>query len=214
MNNRERARKRIQRKMNYSFARLLVMNLLVVIAIMFATIVESIEVSGNNKIEDESNFIVYESEKNDHNTETSSANALNMIATMPEVKFSRNLSEENKYLLAKIAMAEAEGESIETKVYVILTVLNRVESKQFPNTIEDVILQNRNNVYQFSPVIPGGRWYKVEPNQECRRAVEIVNEMEEDISMGALYFESCKGESWHSKNLEFLFKSDNMRFYK
>lgn len=190
-------------------------NLLIVFVIMFVAVVKSAEVSGNNESEGASKSVVYESAMDNHNTTTPPANASDeMDVTIKE--FSRNLSEDDKYLLAKIAMAEAEGESIETKIFVILTILNRVESEDryFPDTIEEVIFQKNGSIYQFSPVMPGGRWYRVEPNNECWEAVEIVNGMEEDISMGALYFESCTGESWHSRNLEFLFKSDNMRFYK
>lgn len=212
--------------LNRNFACIIIINLLIVVAIMLlVACVKFVEVSGNNKSEGESNSIVYESETDDHSTTTSPANAsinfTDVTITIleveePAIKFSRNLSEDDKYLLAKIAMAEAEGESIDTKVYVILTVLNRVysEDRYFPDTVEEVIFQSSKGVYQFSPVMPNGRWWKVEPNEECWEAVEIVNSMEEDISMGALYFESCKGESWHSRNLEFLLESDDMRFYK
>lgn len=214
MNNRERARRRRQKALKRKFTSTLIINLVIVFVIMFVVVVKSAEVSEKNQIEDGSNYTVYESETSDHSTVTPSANATG--TTSITVKFSRNLSDDDKYLLAKIAMAEAEGESIETKIYVILTILNRVnsEDRYFPDTVEEVIFQNNGKTYQFSPVMPGGRWYRVEPNGECWAAVEIVNEMEEDISNGALYFESCEGESWHSRNLEFLFKSDNMRFYK
>ena len=182
-----------------------IINFLIVIIIMSVSIARLIEVSEKNENEGENNHIVYEF--NDNDTTISPANASN---------FSRNLSEQDKYALAKIAMAEAEGESLETKVYVILTVLNRVysENDYYPDTVKEVIFQKDNGIYQFSSVMPGGRWWRVEPNKECRKAVKIVNKMKEDISMGALYFESCEGESWHSENLEFLFESDNMRFYK
>lgn len=204
---------------------MLIINLMLIFIIMLTAATKSIEVSEKNEIEGESYSIVYESEVDDHDAVTSPANASDLIdkslrvpVEVPAIitKFSRNLSEEDKYLLAKIAMAEAEGESIETKVYVILTVLNRanLENEYFPNTVEEVIFQNVNGIYQFSPVIPNGRWWNIEPNEECFKAVEIVNEMENDISMGALYFESCQGESWHSRNLEFIFESNNMRFYK
>lgn len=223
MTKRERARRRRQKALNQKFAFIIVVNLLIVFVIMFVAVTKSVEVSENNESEGVGNTTVYESESNDHSTVTPPANASTTTATITTletpvtvIKFSRNLSEDDKYLLAKIAMAEAEGESLETKVYVILTILNRVysEDRYFPDTIEEVIFQNSKGVYQFSPVMPGGRWWRVEPNDECWLAVEIVNEMEYDASMGALYFESCTGESWHSRNLEFLFKSDNMRFYK
>lgn len=118
------------------------------------------------------------------------------------------------YLLAKIAMAEAEGCSLETKCLVIMTILNRVKDDAFPNTITEVIYQKRGNTYQFSP-IGDGRWNKVEPNEECWLALEKVMATENDFSQGALYFESCANEdNWHSRNLNFLYKSDTMRFYK
>lgn len=207
-----------RRKLNQSFAYLIIANLLIMLAIMFIVVIKSAEVSQNNQIEGESNSTVYESE--DHNTVTSPANASTTIiitgTSVEGAKFSRNLSENDKYLLAKIAMAEAEGESFETKIYVILTILNRVHSdnEYFPNTIQEVIFQNSGGVYQFSPIAPGGRWWNVEPNEECWKAVEVVNAMEEDISNGALYFEACEGKSWHSENLEFICQLSSTRFYK
>lgn len=52
---------------------------------------------------------------------------------------------EESYMLAKIAMAEAEGEDTKGKALVILTVLNRVWSDQFPDTIAEVITDSRDN---------------------------------------------------------------------
>ena len=116
--------------------------------------------------------------------------------------------------MAKIAMAEAEGCNIQTKTLVIMTVLNRVWSDEFPDTIEDVIFQERNGVYQFTP-IANGQWNRVEPNDDCWEAVQVVMEAVYDYSGGALYFESCVDEdNWHSRNLEFLYESDGLRFYK
>lgn len=133
----------------------------------------------------------------------------------PKFTYSKDWDTNDAHLLAKIAMAEAEGENIQTKTLVILTVLNRVQSDEFPDTIEDVIFEERNGVYQFSPVIPGGRWYTTEPNEDCWEAVQVVEEAIYDYSGGALYFESCEDENnWHSRNLEFLYQSNNMRFYK
>lgn len=196
--------------LNERFAHTIIINMLIILMVLFIVALKSDKASGNNQNEGRINFAMYESEVNDHNIANSPATALK------EVKFSRNLSEDDKYLLAKIAMAEAEGESFKTKIFVILTVLNRADSnnKCFPNTIKEVIFEESKGVYQFSSVIPGGRWWRVEPNEECWEAVNIVNGMKDDITFGALYFEACSGESWHSKNLEFLFKSDNTRFYK
>lgn len=128
----------------------------------------------------------------------------------PEFTYSKDWSVEDSYLLAKIAMAEAEGCNTQTKTLIILCVLNRVSSDEFPDTIYDVIFQTN----QFSP-IDSGRWDRVEPNEDCWEAVKVVMEVKYDYSGGATYFESCNNEdNWHSRNLEFLYESEGIRFYK
>lgn len=122
---------------------------------------------------------------------------------------SRDWGAEASEILLKIAMAEAEGESVEGKALVMLVVLNRVWSDEFPGTIEDVVFQPR----QFSPVREGGRYYTTKPDRECYEALELVAQGW-DESYGALYFESCKSDSWHSENLEFLFQEGNHKFYR
>ena len=118
----------------------------------------------------------------------------------PEFTYSKDWSAQESYLLARIAMAEAEECNIQTKTLIIMTVLNRVWSDEFPDTIEEVIFQEN----QFSP-IDNGRWDRAEPNEDCYEAVKVVMEAKYDYSGGATYFESCDDEdNWHSRNLEFL----------
>ena len=122
---------------------------------------------------------------------------------------SRDGETEDSYLVAKIAMAEAEGEDVEGKALVILVVLNRVWTDEFPGTIHDVIYQKN----QFSP-IANGRFDRVEPDDECYEALEMVMSGW-DESNGALYFESEKSaDNWHSRHLEYLFTHGGHRFYK
>lgn len=117
---------------------------------------------------------------------------------------------DDSYLLAKIAMAEAEGEDTEGKAYVIMVVLNRMLSDEFPDTIGGVIFQDN----QFSPV-SNGRFDSVEPNDDCWDALNMIQVDKWDKSQGALYFESCESEdNWHSRNLEYLFTHGKHRFYK
>lgn len=128
----------------------------------------------------------------------------------PEFTYSKDWSAKESYLLARIAMAEAEGCNTQTKTLIIMCVLNRVWSDEFPDTIEEVIFQEN----QFSP-IDNGRWDRVEPNEDCYEAVKVVMEAKYDYSGGATYFESCSDEdNWHSRNLEFLYESEGIRFYK
>lgn len=120
---------------------------------------------------------------------------------------------EDAEMLMKIAMAEAEGESVEGKALVILVVLNRVWSDQFPDSIEAVIFQHYGNVWQFSPVAEGGRYWTTEPDEECAEALALV-ESGWDESQGAFYFESTGKDGWHSRNLEFLFEYGGHKFYR
>ena len=63
----------------------------------------------------------------------------------------RIISDEELELLALVTMAEAEDESELGKRLVIDTVLNRVDSSHFPNTITDVIYQK----HQFTSMWNG-----------------------------------------------------------
>nr|DAG14571.1 MAG TPA: Cell Wall Hydrolase [Caudoviricetes sp.] len=125
---------------------------------------------------------------------------------------------DESYLLAKIAMAEAEGEGVEGKAMVIMVVLNRVWAEGFPGTIEDVIFEysEEKDIYQFSPVAPGGRWWTTEPDEECWEALRLIMVEKWDESEGALYFEATYNgeETWHSKNLEYIKTVGNHNFYK
>lgn len=122
---------------------------------------------------------------------------------------SRDWDAEENQILLKIAMAEAEGETVEGKALVMLVVLNRVWSNGFPDTIEKVVFQKG----QFSPTVTGGRYWTTEPDEGCYEALALVLSGW-DESNGALYFESCKGDSWHSRNLELVLEYGNHRFYK
>lgn len=113
------------------------------------------------------------------------------------------------YLLEKIAMAEAESEDTEGKALVMLVVLNRVWDARFPDTIEEVIMQDG----AFTPV-SNGRYDKVEPDADCMKAMELITVEHWDESQGALYFEKASDEStWHSRNLQKLFTHGAHTFY-
>lgn len=150
-----------------------------------------------------SNLVTFEPQTEEESSEVE-------VDYYPEFTYSKDWSAKESYLLARIAMAEAEGCNTQTKTLIIMCVLNRVQSDEFPNTIEEVIFQEN----QFSP-IDNGRWDRVEPNEDCYKAVKIVMEAKYDYSGGATYFENCADEdNWHSRNLEFLYESEGIRFYK
>lgn len=150
-----------------------------------------------------SNLVTFEPQTEEESSEVE-------VDYYPEFTYSKDWSAKESYLLARIAMAEAEGCNTQTKTLIIMCVLNRVWSDEFPDTIEEVIFQEN----QFSP-IDNGRWDRVEPNEDCYEAVKVVMEAKYDYSGGATYFESCSDEdNWHSRNLEFLYESEGIRFYK
>ena len=118
------------------------------------------------------------------------------------------LTEEEKAMLLKIGMAERGGtECTECIALVMRTILNRVEAGRFGKTIKGVLFAQD----QFTPVSDGS-YYKAEPNERCYEALEMVI-YGWDESQGALYYEWCTGESWHSKNLNLLFQHCDVRFY-
>lgn len=150
-----------------------------------------------------SNLVTFEPQTEEESSEIE-------VDYYPEFTYSKDWSAKESYLLARIAMAEAEGCNTQTKTLIIMCVLNRVWSDEFPDTIEEVIFQEN----QFSP-IDNGRWDRVEPNEDCYEAVKVVMEAKYDYSGGATYFENCADEdNWHSRNLEFLYESEGIRFYK
>jgi len=151
------------------------------------------------------------------NMETSAAEHIQAVVSSCVVEteaaesnftWSRDWEADESYMLAKIAMAEAEGEDMEGKALVMLVVLNRVLSDGFPDSIEEVIFQDG----QFDPVA-SGRYDSVEPDEDCWAALELVQAEHWDESQGALYFERKSASTWHRDNLQFLFQHGKHLFY-
>lgn len=116
---------------------------------------------------------------------------------------------EDKVILSKLAMAEAEGEDIKGKALVMKVVLNRVNDPRFPNSIEEVVFQDG----QFSTVAENGRYWRMTPDKDCMKAIQLIESGWND-SRGALYFESFTRDSWQSRHCTFLFKHGGHKFYE
>lgn len=95
-----------------------------------------------------------------------------------------NWNNKDSDILLRIAMAEAEGEGTEGKALVMKVVLNRVENKEFPNSVEGVVFQQG----QFEPVLDDGRYWNVEPDAECYKALYMVQCENWDDTEGAFLF--------------------------
>lgn len=87
-------------------------------------------------------------------------------------------------MISQIIMAEAEGEEWEAQWYIACVILNRVESDLFPDSIEEVIFQEK----QFSCVW-NGRYDRVVPNDSCMEALQYALDTER-IPKDVYYFTS------------------------
>lgn len=111
------------------------------------------------------------------------------------------VSKEDIELLALLTMAEAEGECEEGQRLVIDTVLNRVDSKYFPDTIHDVIYQPTH----FSSMW-NGRVDECTVTEEMRELVR--EELKSRTNSYTIYFNA----KHYSKYGEPMFKVGNHYF--
>ncbi|GAA0324569.1 hypothetical protein GCM10008967_13910 [Bacillus carboniphilus] len=79
----------------------------------------------------------------------------NWIYPGQKIQLPSTLTTEEINLMAKLVHAEAKGEPYAGKVAVATVVLNRVDHKDFPNTVKGVIYEKSNGYYAFSPVANG-----------------------------------------------------------
>lgn len=128
-----------------------------------------------------------------------------------------SITEEEVTMLERIVEAEATGEDMTGKILIANVIFNRMADDEFPDTVEEVIFQNSNGDYQFSPV-SDERYWSVKITDETEEAVQRALQGE-DYSEGALYFISRKrtnasSAKWFDRNLEWLFKHGGHEFYK
>ena len=115
------------------------------------------------------------------------------------------------YWLSRIISAEASGESLLGQIAVGNVVLNRVQSRQYPNTVYGVIF-DRVGGTQFTPVAIG-TIYKT-PTESSVIAAKICLEGY-SISEDILFFMNPRiaTNSWISKNRPYAFSIGNHDFY-
>lgn len=88
-------------------------------------------------------------------------------------------------LIAKLVLAEAEGEPEMGKRLVIDTVLNRLDSSDFPNTVYDVIYQP----YHYDPAWDG----RIDQFSDLDDAFKlVVDEIHNRTNSEVLYFRTDK----------------------
>ena len=83
-------------------------------------------------------------------------------------------------ILGQVIMAEARGESFEVQYYIACTILNRVESELFPNTIPGVIYQTKPTI-QFYGAWDTNQYEVTDSVWEAIQAALLYNDLPSDI---------------------------------
>lgn len=102
--------------------------------------------------------------------------------------------EYNLDLLARLITAEAQGEPYEAKVAVGAVVMNRVESGQWAGTIKEVIYQNINGYYQFTPVQNG--WINKPAEPESIKAAKAAMAGADPTNGAQFYYDDKVTNQW------------------
>lgn len=121
-------------------------------------------------------------------------------------------TQDELYWLSRIISAESRGEPLTGKLAVGTVVLNRVSSKQFPNTIYGVIFDRQWGI-QFQPVANGTIYY--EPTEESVLAARMVLEGAR-VAGDSLYFlaPDLTTNHWIMENREYVTTIGTHWFYR
>jgi N-acetylmuramoyl-L-alanine amidase len=104
---------------------------------------------------------------------------------------SLEISNKEKKLLARLVHAEAKGEPYEGKVAVATVVLNRVEHKEFPDTVKEVIYEEN----AFEPVQNGS--INESADKEAHKAVnEALADQENNDELPYFYNPETATSDW------------------
>ena len=130
------------------------------------------------------------------------------------------MTDKDKANLYRLVQSEVGYMDEKSKLYVASVVLNRVKNPKFPNTVTGVVMAHnpRTGVYQFSPVKPGGRFWRCEATKETRKAVDKVLK-NGDYSNGAIAFvakkyTTYKAAAWFDNTLHHLFHHNGQDYYR
>ncbi len=97
-------------------------------------------------------------------------------------------------LLARLITAEAQGEPYDAKLAVGAVVINRVNSGVWAHTIKEVIYQNINGYYQFTPVANG--WIDKPAQPECIQAAEAAMNGVDPTGGAQFYYDDKTTNAW------------------
>ncbi len=137
-------------------------------------------------------------------------------AVKPEVEYRVKglvLDKKDCHILERIVEAEAGDQTVKGRILVANVVINRMKSKEFPDTVQGVVFAPG----QFSPV-SNGSYYRVRVSDETREAVRRMLKGE-DYSRGALYFmyragSTAANAAWFDRDLNRLFRYGCHEFFR
>ncbi len=116
------------------------------------------------------------------------------------------------YWLSKIISAESAGEGLRGKIAVGNVVLNRVRNEEYPNSIYEVIFDNKNGV-QFTPVANGT--INNAPTEESIMAAKICLEDYKLSDKEILFFlnPQISTSTWVPDNRDYVMTIGSHDFY-
>ena len=157
------------------------MRKIILVPIVVGVIASSIAMF-NEKDDDLGTTYVYAEENNSVNLPTYNANTTDVSETEKKLGTYKYTDYEIN-LISLVTMAEAEGECENGKRLVIDTIFNRVDSKYFPNTVNNVIYQRN----QFS-CMWNGRINRCYVKDDIRKLV--IEEMKNRLNYDVMFFNS------------------------
>lgn len=126
---------------------------------------------------------------------------------------SSNTYSTDLYWLSRIIHAESESEPYEGKMAVGNVVLNRVNSRDFPNTVKGVIFEYFQGIPQFSPVAEGTIYNT--PSQASIEAAKNALNGVKPVGSSTYFFNPDKSAGkWIVANKTYVKRIGNHVFYK
>lgn len=126
------------------------------------------------------------------------------------------VSQEDAVRLMKISTAEASTEGVEGQLKIMQVVINRVNSPEYPDTIQGVIEQ-KNFIkgkwrWQFCTVRVG-TYYDIEPNTNAHLALALL-EGNKNADTDIIAFETSTNGNTLTKWFDIAYQYHNHIFYK
>lgn len=125
----------------------------------------------------------------------------------------RSIDSTDLYWMSRIINAEAEAESYNGKTAVGNVIMNRVKSKEFPNTVKGVIFEYYKGIPQFSPV-ENGTIYNNPSSESIKAAKDALNGVK-PVGAATYFFNPDKASGkWIVENKSYVMKIDDHVFYQ